>query len=66
MGTFWKIRVKHNKQNILVRQAAVLNTKFKRKKPQELYEQDRQSITTSAEPILKTASGNLEKSICNI
>lgn len=60
MDTFWKICVKHNKLNVLVRQVAVLNTKFNRKKMQGFYQQDRQSIETSTEPIFRTVSGNLE------
>lgn len=60
MDTFWKICVKHNKWNVLVRKVAVLNTKFNRKNLQGFYQQDRQSIETSTEPVFRTASGNLE------
>lgn len=59
-STFWKICIKHNKQNISVRQVAVLNKKFNRNKTAGILPADRQNTETPTEQIFRTASGNLE------
>lgn len=60
MSSFWKIRMKHNKQNMSAKQVAVLNKKFNRNKTAGILPADRQSTETPTEQIFRRASGNLE------